>query len=113
MNWLDKAKKFKKCSDKVYDSISNTYHCAHCGRVFDGKNVIYTYDHYLPNSLNGMTNADNLFPVCENCNKERGDKIVDGREFYKYITEEAYTNMINSISHEKVMKILGREKETI
>jgi 5-methylcytosine-specific restriction endonuclease McrA len=110
MGWLEKAKKFERCSRKVYDSVTDTYHCAHCGRVFDGKDVIWTYDHYLPNSMNGMTNAENLFPVCFTCNNGRKDVLVDGREFYKYITKEAYEEMINSISHQKVMNLLYSKK---
>lgn len=110
MTWLDKAKKFERCSRKVYDKDTDTYHCAHCGRIFDGEKVVWTYDHYLPNSLNGMTNAENLFPVCFECNNSRKDVLVDGREFYKYITKEAYEDMINSISHQKVMRLLYDKK---
>ena len=110
MNWLEKAKKFERCSRKVYDKQTDTYHCAHCGKVFDGVNVKWTYDHYLPNSMNGMTNAENLFPVCLKCNGDRKDVLVDGREFYKYISKEAYQEMIESISHKKVMCLLEKKK---
>lgn len=110
MDWLEKAKKYSACSDKVYDKDADCYRCAHCGAVFDGEKVIYTLDHYLPNSLNGMTNADNLFPICQKCNGERGDEIIDGRDFYKFLTPEAYEKMLNSISHQKVLKILEKSK---
>ena len=106
--WLEKIKKYPACSDKVYDKLRDCYVCSHCGQVFDGKNVIYTLDHYLPNSLNGMTNADNLFPLCQKCNSERGDEIIDGLEYYIYLTEEAKEKLINSISHQKVLKILKK-----
>lgn len=55
-----------------------------------------------------MTNAENLFPVCLNCNGQRKDELVDGREFYKHITKEAYEEMVNSISHKKVMQLLKK-----
>lgn len=109
MTWLEKAKKFKACSDKVYYKDIDAYVCSHCGEIFDGVNVIWTYDHYLPASLNGMTNADNLFPLCKKCNGERANEIVNGLEYYKYITREAREKMIDSISHKKVLEILVQQ----
>lgn len=106
--WLEKIKKYSACSDKVYIKEKDCYICSHCGEVFDGKNVIYTLDHYLPNSMGGMTNADNLYPLCRECNSKRGDKLVDGVEYYKFLTEEAKIKLINSISHQKVLKILKK-----
>lgn len=109
LNWLDKIKKFSACSNKVYYPEIDAYICSHCGKIFDGVNVIWTYDHYLPASLNGMTNADNLFPLCKSCNSERGDVLVNGLEYYKYITTEAREKMIHSISHKKVMDMLEKQ----
>ena len=113
MDWLKKAQKYRACSDKVYDAKTGTYHCSHCGKIFDGEKVIYTLDHYLPESMNGMTNADNLFPVCLDCNRNRKDELVDGRDFYKFITKTAYEKMLLSISHNKVMKILQEKEKTL
>ena len=39
-----------------------------------------------------------------------GDEIIDGRDFYKFLTPEAYEKMLNSISHQKVLKILEKSK---
>lgn len=111
LTWLDKIKKYSRCSDKVFNSENSSYHCAHCGKIFNGKDVIYTLDHYLPNSMNGMTNADNLFPVCQDCNQERGDTLIDGREYYRYLTTKAYQEMLISISHTKVLQLLQKNKK--
>lgn len=110
-NWLEKIKKYDAVSSKVYDEKTDTYHCSHCNAIFDGKDVIYTLDHYLPDSMGGMLNSDNLFPLCLKCNGDRKNELIDGREYYKYITPAAYEKMLNSISHQKVLKLLNKEKD--
>lgn len=56
--------------------------CAHCGkRMYSNKTV----DHVIPKSLGGGYDTRNLMPVCDKCNKLRGNDIVNPVIFYKYI----------------------------
>ena len=50
--------------------------CCHCGKL---KYIGYgaTMDHFIPLHKGGSNRAINLIMLCEDCNKEKDDKIVD------------------------------------
>ena len=56
--------------------------CAHCGRYTSSK--YQTVDHYVPQSKGGTWDQRNLLPACVSCNKTRGNRDVNPKEYYKY-----------------------------
>jgi len=52
--------------------------CLCCGRSFDEVRV--NVDHIIPISSGGTSNIDNLQPLCQKCNFEKHDKIIDYRK---------------------------------
>ncbi|MBR3645227.1 MAG: HNH endonuclease [Lachnospiraceae bacterium] len=56
--------------------------CAHCGARATGINM--TIDHYIPRSVGGGYDENNLVPLCRRCNRERMDKMVKAAEYYIY-----------------------------
>ena len=51
------------------------YKCLCCGR----SDVQLTVDHIIPLSKGGTSSADNLQPLCMNCNVRKGVRIIDYR----------------------------------
>lgn len=58
--------------------------CARCGVGLEIK-VNMTVDHVLPKSKGGSNDFDNLVALCWNCNKNKGDKIVNVQKWYRYL----------------------------
>lgn len=56
--------------------------CAHCGQM-----SVITKDHFIPKSCRMNVNHDgNYVGVCENCNREKADRIVLP-SWYQYLNE--------------------------
>lgn len=56
--------------------------CSHCGKEI--KKGTFTIDHFIPKSYFGTYCIQNLFPLCRKCNEDRGNQIVNAKEFYLY-----------------------------
>ena len=67
--------------------------CCHCGTV---KFVNYgaTVDHFIPLYKGGSNRMLNLIMLCEKCNKEKDDKIVD-ISYIPYLKEEYKDELYN------------------
>lgn len=63
--------------------------CARCGRI--GK---ITKDHFIPKSC-GMTVSEegNYVGICENCNQEKGNKIVLPT-WYRFLSKEQQEKLV-------------------
>lgn len=57
--------------------------CAHCGIKLNLKE--FTIDHYIPKSRGGSNEIVNLIPLCEHCNLDKSNKLLEPREAYPYI----------------------------
>lgn len=60
--------------------------CAHCG-----KHMAYadsTVDHIVPISKGGTNEKANLAILCEDCNKDKYNHVIDPRTYYKYLPEK-------------------------
>ncbi len=57
--------------------------CAVCGRTFIRSKV--TIDHYIPKYHGGTDDERNLLPLCKNCNKRKGSRIVQAKEYYPHL----------------------------
>ena len=59
--------------------------CSHCGKTLDG---FFTVDHVIPLNKGGSNDNDNLVALCESCNKEKADLIVEPASYFKYVRQD-------------------------
>ena len=64
--------------------------CAHCGKPAKRNRTV---DHYIPKSRGGGYDRRNLVPLCAACNRTRGSKKVEPREYYTYLSEWAFRDL--------------------
>ncbi len=62
--------------------------CAVCGRVLEPGKI--TIEHYIPKYHGGTDDERNLLPLCKNCNKSKGSRIVSAEEYYPYLHFDYY-----------------------
>lgn len=55
---------------------SESMNCPCCGRGTNSTNVIYTIEHIKPKSRGGSNNLNNFIRMCEDCNKDKGDRTL-------------------------------------
>ena len=60
--------------------------CARCGRVLSFEKA--TIEHYIPKYRGGSDDERNLLPLCKNCNKQKGSRIVDVKTYYPFLRAE-------------------------
>ncbi len=63
--------------------------CAVCGRPLEYEKV--TIEHYIPKYHGGTDDERNLLPLCKNCNKSKGSRIVRAEEHYTYLQANYYS----------------------
>ena len=61
--------------------------CCHCGQIIF-TNYGATIDHFIPISKGGTNRLINLITLCETCNKKKGNKIYNPREYCEYLKED-------------------------
>ena len=59
--------------------------CAVCGRTLEYEKV--TIEHVIPKYHGGTDDERNLLPLCKNCNKQKGSRLVPTDEYYPYTKE--------------------------
>ena len=59
--------------------------CARCGKPIAPQKV--TIDHFVPKYHGGGDDARNLLPLCKNCNKQKGSRVVTTEEYYPYLKD--------------------------
>ena len=60
--------------------------CAVCGRSLEFSKV--TIEHYIPKYHGGTDDERNLLPLCRNCNKSKGSRLVQAKEHYPYLKSD-------------------------
>ena len=70
--------------------------CAVCGRLLACSKV--TIDHYIPKYHGGTDDERNLLPLCRNCNKSKGSRIVQAKEHYPFLKADYYQEANDSRS---------------
>ncbi|MCR4757688.1 MAG: HNH endonuclease [Butyrivibrio sp.] len=60
--------------------------CARCGKFIGLKKV--TIEHFVPRYMGGDDDERNLLPLCKNCNKQKGSRIVDVKTYYPFLGAE-------------------------
>lgn len=53
------------------------FRCVYCGRTAAEDGVRIVVDHMVPVCAGGATAMDNLVACCEDCNTEKGEKVLD------------------------------------
>ena len=96
--------------EKVAICQKSDNHCCHCGKL---KYIGYgaTVDHFIPLHKGGSNRAINLVMLCEECNKEKSDKIMD-MTYLPYLKErykdelskylESYITVIDYIARNRL-----------
>ena len=59
--------------------------CAVCGRTLESGKV--TIEHVIPKYHGGTDDERNLLPLCKNCNKQKGSRLVSAEQYYPYAKE--------------------------
>ena len=57
--------------------------CARCGKPIPVTKV--TIDHFVPKYHGGGNDERNLLPLCKNCNKQKGSRVVTTEEYYPFL----------------------------
>lgn len=63
--------------------------CAACGRTLEYSKV--TIEHFIPRYHGGTDDERNLLPLCKDCNKSKGSRLVMAKEHYPYLKCAYYT----------------------
>lgn len=64
--------------------------CAHCGKPLSKYNM--TVDHFIPLFKGGSNRAINLIPLCEDCNKNKDDKLYQ-IEYISHLGQKHLDNL--------------------
>lgn len=59
--------------------------CAICGKKILPGNKDFTIDHFIPLNKGGRNDVINLIPLCENCNKAKGDDVTTIDRTYPFL----------------------------
>ncbi len=63
--------------------------CARCGKFIGLEKV--TIEHFVPRYMGGEDDERNLLPLCKNCNKQKGSRIVTVEDYYPFLKAEFYS----------------------
>ena len=70
-----------------------------CCEITDITQLKFHTGHIIAKANGGLTNIDNLKPICESCNKSMGIKNMD--EFKQLLISQSKEIIINAIKNEK------------
>lgn len=79
---LDKRKIYTT-EEKEYILSKTGGKCAHCGKKLTVKTM--QKDHSIPWSKGGMSNVENIVPLCPKCNSEKADAVLEPKVYFKYL----------------------------
>lgn len=81
---------WKFCIEYFTDN-EGRYYCAYCKQKIDFPQI----EHFIPVSKNGGLTAENILPICKNCNARKNHK-----DFYKWFEKQSFYNVetINCIN---------------
>lgn len=83
LNWQDKRDILASCNGR----------CAHCGKKITDD---FTVEHMIPLSQGGNNSPDNLAALCEACNLEKADHVVDPRQYFTYLPKDKLRTAIRA-----------------
>jgi hypothetical protein len=71
----------------------------------DGKDILFTMDHFIPQSKGGTNDLSNLQTMCAECNELKGNSFISNERLRKLI-KEYHENIKNGLTHKKALHIL-------
>ena len=80
----------------------DNFTCIYCGRSPAEDAIKLHIDHVIPLSKGGKSNASNLVTSCQDCNLEKGNKIINSEKILEVIKSR---NKKNNINNEQLFKI--------
>ena len=72
-----------KIKDRILEKTGGV--CAVCGKNLEYEKV--TIEHFIPKYHGGTDDERNLLPLCKNCNKRKGSRLVTAEEYYPYLAK--------------------------
>lgn len=89
-------------SEKLRAAVMHLAHgrCQMCGRTIKEDGIKLQADHKIPHSWGGPTTLDNLWAICESCNRGK-------RNFFATFDDEEMKQVVNYDSvHERIARFL-------
>jgi hypothetical protein len=71
----------------------------------EGKLILFTMDHFIPQSKGGTNDLTNLQTMCAECNELKGNSFISNERLRKLI-KEYHENIKNGLTHKKALHIL-------
>ena len=71
-NWMEKRDILKACNGI----------CTHCGKKITDD---FTVEHVIPLSKGGSNDPENLVALCETCNTEKSNQIIEPKDYYRHL----------------------------
>ena len=87
-------RRFFTIDEKIQLLNKTDFRCAHCGKKLGYSGV--TIDHAIPISKAGTNDDINIIPLCEKCNKEKGNLIIPPEYYYFYLRKEYLKDLIEA-----------------
>lgn len=91
------------------DVLGNIIICARCGATKE----VLTKDHFVPRSCRMRVNEEgNYVAVCEECNKEKANRIVPPN-WYEYLGEEQKNKLFRYMKYARSFILTSCEDKEI
>lgn len=79
---VDERRVYTK-EEKEYILSKTGGRCAHCGKKLSIKTM--QKDHSIPWSKGGVSDVENIVPLCAECNKKKSDRVLSPDKYFKYL----------------------------
>ena len=79
---VDERRVYTK-EEKEYILSKTGGRCAHCGKKLSIKTM--QKDHSIPWSKGGVSDVENIVPLCAECNKKKVDRVLSPNKYFKYL----------------------------
>ena len=76
-------RRFYTKEEKEYILSKTGGRCAHCGKKLSTKTM--QKDHSIPWSKGGVSDVENIVPLCADCNKEKADRVLNPGDYFFYL----------------------------
>lgn len=77
--------------EKEYILSKTNGKCAHCGKKLTIKTM--EKDHSIPWSKGGISDVENIVPLCKECNKKKADIVYEPSKYMKYLRKNYVKEM--------------------
>jgi 5-methylcytosine-specific restriction endonuclease McrA len=71
----------------------------------DGEDILFTMDHFVPQSKGGTNDPSNLQTMCSQCNELKGNSFVSN-ERLRNLIKEYHENIKSGLTHKQALHIL-------